>query len=87
VTELVAPARARAKSRAVGNRSAGLRASAVWIAKEPLAEDRSQLRVEHLERDRPVMADIVGTVDHSHAARTQLALDAVAVGEGGLKRG
>ncbi len=53
------------------------------LGEEPLgAEDRGQLGAEHLERDLAVVAEVVGEVDGGHAALAQLALEAVAVGEG-----
>ena len=41
----------------------------------------SQLGVQHLERDRPVVLQVAGEVDRGHAAAAELALDAVAVAE------
>ena len=40
------------------------------------------LRVQHLERDRPVVPEVVRQVDRGHAAATQLALHRVAVRQG-----
>jgi hypothetical protein len=55
------------------------------LVDEPLAEDGGQLGVEYFQRDRTVVAEIVGLVDRRHPAATKRALDAVAVGQGGLK--
>ena len=53
------------------------------LGQEPLgAEDGAQLRPQHLERDLPVVPQVVGEVDGGHAALPQLPLEAVAVGEG-----
>ena len=58
------------------------------LALEALGAERGgQLGVEHLERDRPVVAEVVGEVDRGHAAAPELALDAVAVGQGRRERG
>jgi hypothetical protein len=38
--------------------------------------------MEHLERDRTLVSQIVRQVDGRHAAATQLALDRVAIGQG-----
>ena len=55
------------------------------LAKEPLRTKGSgQLRSEHLERDRSVMAKVVREVDGRHAAPAELMLDAVTVPEGSL---
>ena len=49
---------------------------------EPLgADDRGELGAQHLERDLAVVAQVVREVDGGHAARPELALDAVAVGQ------
>ena len=54
------------------------------LAQESLgAEHRGELRLEHLDRDVAVVLEVVREVDRRHAARAELALDAVAVGEGG----
>ena len=58
------------------------------LALEPLGAERGgQLGVEHLERDRAVVAEVLRQVDGGHAAAPELALEPVAVGEGGLERG
>ena len=56
------------------------------LALEPLgAERRGELRMEHLERDRAVVPEVLREVDRGHAAAAELALEPVAVGEGGLE--
>ena len=50
---------------------------------EPLgAQHGGELRLEDLERDLALVLDVLGQVDGGHAARAELALDGVAVGEG-----
>ena len=49
------------------------------------AEGLGQFRMEHLERHRPVVAEVVSEIHHGHAAAAELALDAVLAGERGLK--
>ena len=50
---------------------------------EPLRPERlRQLGVQHLERDRTIMAQVVGEIDRGHAAAPELTLDRVAVLEG-----
>jgi hypothetical protein len=44
-----------------------------------------QLRVEHLEGDRPLVPQVPGQVDGGHPAAAELALDRVAAGQGGLE--
>jgi hypothetical protein len=44
-----------------------------------------ELGVQHLERDRAVVPEIVGEKHRGHAPAAELALDAVVVGQGGLK--
>ena len=39
--------------------------------------------VKNLERDRPVVLDVVGEVDGSHAPSAELTLEMVAAGEPG----
>ena len=54
------------------------------LGQEPLrAEDRRELGPEHLERDLPVVPQVVREVDRGHAALPDLALEAVPVGERG----
>ena len=53
------------------------------LAEEALgADDRGELGVHHFERDRAVVSEVVGEIDRRHAARAELALEAVAGGEG-----
>ena len=53
------------------------------LAQEPLgADDRRQFRPEHLDGDVAVVLEVLRQVDGGHAARAELALEAVAVGEG-----
>jgi hypothetical protein len=49
------------------------------------AERVSQVRVQHLERDRPVVAQVLSEEDGGHAAVTELALESVGGGEGRLQ--
>ena len=52
------------------------------LALEALGPERGgELGVEHLERDRPLVPEVVGEVDGGHAAAAELALEGVAVGE------
>jgi hypothetical protein len=56
------------------------------LAQEPLGADGvGQLGAQDLERDLAVVLDVVGEVDDSHAARAELALDAVVVRQGGVQ--
>ncbi len=56
------------------------------LAQEPLgAEGRRELGAQHLDGDGAVMLQVLGEVDRRHPAPTELALDRVAVGEGGLQ--
>ena len=41
--------------------------------------------MQHLERHRPVMLEVVREVDRGHPAAPELALERVAVGQGGLE--
>jgi hypothetical protein len=43
--------------------------------------------MEHLERDRPVVLEVLGEVDRGHPSAAELALDAVAICQGGLQVG
>jgi hypothetical protein len=45
------------------------------------AEKMGQLRLQHLEGNRSVVAKVVGEVNRCHAAAPELAVDAVAVAE------
>jgi hypothetical protein len=56
------------------------------LGQEPLGADHGrELGAEHLERDPPGVADVLGEVDGRHAAGADLALEAVAVRQGGLE--
>ena len=44
--------------------------------------DGGELGAQDLERDRAVVPEVVGEVDRGHAAASELALEAVAVGQG-----
>ena len=48
-------------------------------------EGGGQLGPQHLDRDLAMVFEVLGEVDHCHAARTQLTLDSVAVAEGGFQ--
>jgi hypothetical protein len=55
---------------------------------EPIGpEHGGEFGTENLHRDRAVVFEIVGKVDRSHATFAQMALDPVAVGEGGREPG
>jgi hypothetical protein len=55
---------------------------------EPLgAQHGGQLGLEDLEGDLAVVPEVLGEVHRRHAALAQLALDAVALGEGGGETG
>ena len=59
------------------------RAVVLISAKKPLgAERRGELRVQHLDRDVAVVPDVAREVDGRHAAAADLALDAIAIGDG-----
>ena len=49
------------------------------------ADDGGQLGAEDLDGDLAVVLEVLGEVDRGHAALAQLALEAVAVGEGGTQ--
>ena len=49
------------------------------------AEGRGQLRSQYFDRDLPPVLEILGKVDHRHPTATELALNRVATGEGGLE--
>jgi len=56
------------------------------LAEEPLrAEGRRQLGPQHLDGDPPPVLGILGEVDRRHPTATELALNRVAAGEGGLE--
>jgi hypothetical protein len=50
-----------------------------------LTESSRQLRAQHLDRHLPAMLHVLGEIHGRHPTATKLALDAVAVGEGGLQ--
>ena len=51
------------------------------LAEEPLrAEIRGEVGTQDLERHLAVMPQVDGEIDRSHAAFTELTLDAIAVG-------
>jgi hypothetical protein len=53
---------------------------------EPLRAERlGQLRMQHLERDRAIMAQVLGEIDRGHASAPELTLDGVAARKGGLE--
>jgi hypothetical protein len=50
---------------------------------EPLgAEDRRELRAQHLDRDPSLVLQVVGEIDRGHPPLAQVAFDAIAAGEG-----
>src|SRR5512146_3009569 len=51
------------------------------------AERGCQIRMEHLQRHRAIVLQVVGEVDRGHPAATQLALDAVPLRERRTKSG
>ena len=54
------------------------------LAEEPLRAERGgQLRIQHLDRHLPAVAQVLGQVDGGGASAPELALDLVAAGEGG----
>ena len=54
------------------------------FAQKAFAGQRSrEFGLEHLDRDLPVVLQVLGEIDRGHASRPELALDAVAAGEGG----
>ena len=57
------------------------------LAQEPLGAERGrQLRVQHLERHRAVVAEVGREIDRGHAAAAELALERVSVGQGRRER-
>jgi hypothetical protein len=50
------------------------------------ADDRGQVRLEHLDRDIAVMSDVVREIDRRHPADTELPLDAIVRQEGSRER-
>ena len=58
----------------------------VLLLEEPLAaDDGGELRPEHLDRDMPVMLEVLGEIHRGHATRTEFLLDGIAVGKGRLE--
>ena len=58
------------------------------LSKEPLGPKLGrQLGMEDLERDGTIVPDVVGQVDHRHAAAAELTLERVAVAERGGQGG
>ena len=56
------------------------------LLEEPLGtDDGGEFRSQHLEGDLALVAEVVSQVDGGHAAGTELPVDAVAVGQGGLQ--
>jgi hypothetical protein len=52
------------------------------LVDEPVgADSRDDFGLHDLQRNLPIMADVLRQVDCRHTARSQLAFDAVAVGE------
>ena len=52
------------------------------LGEKPLAaQRRGEIGVEHLDRDAAIVLHVVREVHGRHAAATELALDAVAIGE------
>ncbi len=51
--------------------------------KAVVAQARGKLRVQHLERHRPVVAEVAGEVHRRHPAAPQLTLDGVTALQGG----
>jgi hypothetical protein len=53
------------------------------LAQEALGPDRvRQLGVQHLEGDLALVLEVASEMDGGHAAAPELALDAVAIGQG-----
>ena len=56
------------------------------LAQEALRAERGgELGVQHLERDLAVVLEVVREIDRGHAPAAELALERVAVGQGGLE--
>ena len=52
------------------------------LAQEPLGtKRRGELRVEHFDRDEPVVRRVAREIDDGHAAAADLPLDGVAAGK------
>ena len=50
-------------------------------------ERRGEVRLQDLDRHLAVVLQVLGEIDRGHPAGTELALDCVSVGEGGLQTG
>ena len=58
------------------------------LLEESLRSERGgELGAQDLERDGPIVPEVVREVDHGHAAASELALDAIPIGQGRLKSG
>jgi hypothetical protein len=58
------------------------------LPEEPLGSERGgELGAQHLERDGPIVPEVVGEIDGGHAATAKLALDPIAIGQGGREEG
>ena len=58
------------------------------LAEEPFGtERRRELRVQHLDRNLPVVPQVGGEIDCGHPAAAEFTLDRVAPGEGCLQTG
>ena len=56
------------------------------LGQEPLAaQDGGELGVKQLDRHAPAMAQVLGEIDGGHPALAELALDPIAVGDGGCE--
>jgi hypothetical protein len=54
------------------------------LQEEPLRSERgSELGAQDLERDGPIVSEVAGEIDGGHAAASEFALDAIAIGQGG----
>jgi hypothetical protein len=54
------------------------------LLEESLRSERGgELGAQNLERDGPIVPEVVSEVDHGHAAASELALDAIPIGQGG----
>ena len=52
------------------------------LSKKALAAERfGEIGTQHLDRDFPAVLVVVGQVDRGHAARAELAVEAIAIGE------
>ena len=54
------------------------------LLEESLRSERGgELGAQDLERDGPIVPEVAGEIDGGHAAASELALDAIAIGQGG----